>query len=400
MLPICNMFSGVMMVNEANGLVTPVIYNIIMGMSHLVPFTVGNNFAEGTYQSSIPYVVKALGNFAAQDSAKFIDAFDILENLAEDAPKLLNPHLKFIIEFCLDLSRNVKLEESVRVKAITFISWLIRLKKKILLKQKLIEPIIGILFELMSIAPEIEEEDEEYFGSNESSTPMTCATQAMDVLALHIPPKFLIPPLLALLEPALRGADPLAKKASYLAISVLAEGCSEAICAKYLRPLLDCIKNGITDSNPMIRNAALFALGQFSEHLQPQISQYAEEILPILFEFLQQLCNQIRSGGKEPSHIDRVFYALETYCENLEEELIPYLPILMERLFEALDPNNSVHLRELAITAVAATTNAAKTNMVPYFPRLIEGLRMYLVKTDDEDINTLQPHAIGKSPKY
>lgn len=45
---------------------------------------------------------------------------------------------------------------------------------------------------------------------------------------------------------------------------------------------------------PQVRNAALFALGQFSEHLQPDISKYAEEILPILFEYLHQLCLQIR----------------------------------------------------------------------------------------------------------
>ena len=263
-----------------------------------------------------------------------------------------------------------------------------------IIKQKLLEPIVHALFTLMATAPAFEDEDEEYFGSNEISTPITCAAQSMDMLALHIPPKQLIPVLMSLLEPALGGADPLQAKAAYLSIAVIAEGCSEYICSKYLKTLLDVIKKGITDQNPLIRNAALFALGQFSEHLQPEISKFAEEILPILFEFLQQLCLQIRTGQKEPPHIDRVFYALETYCENLEDELIPHLPILMERLFEALDPRNSVHLRELALTAIAATANAAKTNMLPYFSRLIEGLKMYLVKSDEEDIITLRPQAI------
>ncbi|XP_058830529.1 importin-4-like [Topomyia yanbarensis] len=392
---ICQLFSSALMATAASGnMSTPVVHNILLSMSNMVSFITGHPTAENTYQASIPYIVKALAGFAQQDTYKYIEAFEILETLADESSRILTPHLKLLIEFCLQIAQKNELEDSVRVKSITYIGWLVRSKKKMIIKQKLIEPIVVELFKLMRVAPEIEDEDEEYFGSNEVCTPSTCAAQTLDVLALHIPPKQLIPTLMALLEPAFRGNDALAKKASYLSIAVIAEGCSEHICSKYLKPLLDIIKAGITDPNPMIRNAALFALGQFSEYLQPEISQYAEEILPILFEFLQQLRLQIHSGGKEPKHIDRVFYALETFCENLEDQLTPHLPILMERLFEALDARNTVHLRELSLTAIAATANAAKTNMLPYFPRLIDQLKMYLVKTEDEDICTLRPQAI------
>uniref|UniRef100_A0A182N9A5 Importin N-terminal domain-containing protein n=1 Tax=Anopheles dirus TaxID=7168 RepID=A0A182N9A5_9DIPT len=392
---VCRLFSGALMASDASGnMATPVIYNILLGMSHLVPFIPGRQEVEQTYQDSIPYVLKALAAFGEKDSFQFIEAFEILENLADESSRTLSPHMKLLIDFCLQLAGNTQLEDSVRVKTITFVGWLVRLKKKMIIKQKLVEPIVNALFALMSVAPDVEDEDEEYFGSNEVSTPSTCATQSLDVLALHIPPKQLFPPLMALLEPALAGTDPLPKKAAYLSIAVIAEGCSEHICSKYLRVLVDVIKRGITDENVMIRNAALFALGQFSEHLQPEISQHADEILPILFEFLQQLCLQIRSGGKEPPHIDRVFYALETTCENLEDQVTPYLPMLMERLFESLDTRNSVHLRELSLTTIAATASAAKEHMLPYFARLIDSLKVYLVKSDDEDICTLRPQAI------
>lgn len=390
--------SEAMLASErANNMGNPVIFNLIMAMSHLVPFILGHNVAEHVYSTAVPYVVKSLQAFAAQNDAdKFIDAFDFLENLADHAPKLITNHIKPLIEFCLELSRNKDLDEAIRVKVITFIGWVVRLKKKLILKQKLVEPIISVLFELMASPSDDSGDDtEEYFGSNEVTTPMNCATQTLDVLALNIPPKNLIPPLLAILEPALQTSnDPLQKKAAYLSIAVIAEGCSSAICKKYLRPLLDVIKTGITDANPIIRNSALFALGQFSEHLQPEISQFSEEVLPILFDYLQLLSNQIRAGGKEPQHIDRVFYAVETFCENLEDALVPHLPILMERLFECMAPTNSVHLRELALSAISATSNAAKSNLLPYFPQLIEGLKMYLVKTEDESICTLRPAAI------
>lgn len=347
-----------LLVTEQTGnMATPVLYNILIGMGHLVPYIIGHTTAEHVYQNSVPYILKALHCFAQlEDPEKFINSFEILENLADDCPKLLTPHIKLLIEFSLELSRNKKLDEAVRVKAIAYIGWLVRLKKKIILKQKLVDPIILALFEIMcEPSEEADDDSDEYFGSNESSSPTTTATQTLDTLALNIPPKHLIPQLLQLLDPALKNNDPLEKKAAYLCIAVIAEGCSEAICSKYLRPLLDVIKTGITDVDPLIRNSALFALGQFSEYLQPEISQHSDEILPILFEYLQHLSNQIKTTQKEPKHIDRVFYALETFCENLEDALVPHLPMLMERLYDALAPSNSVHLRELALNAVSST---------------------------------------------
>lgn len=386
---------AMMSAEQTNNMANPVIFNLIMAMSHLVPFIVGNNAGEHIYSAAVPSVVKLLSAHV-NDDEKFIDSFDILENLADHAPKLLTNHIKLLIEFCIEVSRNQNIDDGNRVKAITFIGWLVRIKKKVILKQKLVEPIIATLFELMALPSDDSGDDtEEYFGSNEVTTPMNCATQTLDVLALNIPPKNLIPPLLQLLEPALHASnDPLKKKAAYLSIAVIAEGCSSTICKKYLRPLLDCIKTGITDPNAIIRNSSLFALGQFSEHLQPEISQFSEEILPILFDYLQLLSNQIRSGGKEPQHFGRVFYAVETFCENLEDAIVPHLPTLMERLSECMTPTNSVNLREQALSCLSATANAAKSNLLPYFPQLIEGLRMYLVKSEDEDICTLRPAAI------
>lgn len=330
---ICGMFTAALLANDASGnLANPVIYNILIAMSHLIPLTTGNSQVEETYQGSVPYVLKALSGFAISDAEKFIFAFEFLDILSESTPNVLNFHLETIMEFCLTNARNTNLDDAVRVKIITFIGWVVRLRKKGMIKSKLVEPVIQVLFELMATNSGDADEEEEYYSeSAESLSPMSCATQTMDTLALHIAAEKLIPPLLSLLEPALKGTDPLHKKAAYLCIAVISEGCSEAISTKYLRQLLDCVKVGITDSNSLVRNAALFALGQFSEHLQPEIAQYADEILPILFEFLQQVCVQIKMTGKEPKHIDRLFYAMETFCENLENALTPHLPLLMER---------------------------------------------------------------------
>ncbi|CAD7003293.1 unnamed protein product [Ceratitis capitata] len=393
---VCEMFTAALVATEATGnMATPVIFNILTGMTYLVPFTLGHNTAEQTLQKSIPLIVKSLQAFAVQPEVdQFVHAFDILESMADLNAKLLNNHIKMLLEFCLEAASNTQLDSAVRIKAVAYVGWLVRLKKKLIIKQKLIEPIIRVVFNLMATEPDDEDDDEEYFLAEDNSNPMTTATQTMDLLALSVPPEKLIPPLLQLLEPALQGQDPLPRRAAYLSMAVIAEGCSEAICNKYLETMLNIVKVGITDPIPLVRNAAFFALGQFSEHLQPDITKFAPQILPILFEFLHQLCNELRSGGTEPKHIDRMFYALETFCENLEDELVPHLPVLMEILFEALSPNNSVRVRELALSAISAAANATNENMLPYFQRLITILQSYLAPTENEDIISLRPQAI------
>lgn len=223
-------------------------------MCNLVPFILGHNNAEATYQKAIPHIVKALATFAVHDSQQFMKSFDVLENLCDYTPTLLNGSLKTLVDFCLEVANNEKLEDIVRVRAVSYIGWLVRLKKKSIIKQKLVEPIVNVVFKLMATAStEEEDEDDEDFDYFSGLSPNTTATQTMNDLALHIPPEKLIPQLLALLEPALQGNDPLYKKAAYLSMAVIAEGCSDAICHKYLRPLLDCVKTGIAEPNPIVR---------------------------------------------------------------------------------------------------------------------------------------------------
>ena len=48
---------------------------------------------------------------------------------------------------------------------------------------------------------------------------------------------------------------------------------------------MERVVKGFEDLHPGVRNGALFALGQFSEHLQPGIVKYANELVPLLLNF-------------------------------------------------------------------------------------------------------------------
>lgn len=93
----------------------------------------------------------------------------------------------------------------------------------------------------------------------------------------------------------------------------------------------------------------------------------------MLFECLGQVLKQMEVEKKDPPSLDRLFYALETFCENLEDGLMPYLPTLMERLIVALDPQCfSIQLKRVALSALGAAATAVKEGIMPYFDKIIQ----------------------------
>lgn len=150
---------------------------------------------------------------------------------------------------------------------------------KVIQKNKLVEPIIDVLIQLMAQKPDDDGNEEYFLGDPDQFTPITIATQTLDQIALHIPPEKVVPYLLTRVEPAIQGNDIYAQKAAYLSLAVLAEGCAERIRKKYLEPFLKCVCNAIQNPNPVVRNAAFFALGQFAEHLQVSLYSYLYTII-------------------------------------------------------------------------------------------------------------------------
>lgn len=116
----------------------------------------------------------------------------------------------------------------------------------------------------------------------------------------------------------------------------------------------------------------------------------------MLFECLSQVFAQMEVEKKDPPSLDRLFYALETFCENLDEGLMPYLPTLMERLFVALDPNGfSMQLKRVALSTLGSAASAVKEGMLPYFERIIKILNLYINSDPNSEVHQLQCYAIG-----
>ncbi|XP_054274502.1 importin-4-like [Macrosteles quadrilineatus] len=360
----------------------------VLCMTNFVPAIQGDQHMVNTYHALIPTVMAVVQGMAPKRSDHAIEVLCLIDELCDEAVVVLVPHLRLIIETCLQLAHNPSYDNDLQIKALNIVGMLVQSKKKQIVKLKLVEPILDVVFALMCIATE----DEEEYPDMESSTPTTVASQTLDLLALHLPPDKLLPTLMQkYIEPSVQHQNPSVRNAAYMAMALVSEGCSEYIRQKYIKMFIDQVLKGLQDPATSVQNAALFAVGQFSEFLQPDISVHATQLVPFLLEHLQAVSKK----GEEPSQkVEKMFYALDTFCENLDSGLLQFLPMLMTYLIPLLSPPHPVHLRELAICTVGSCASAAKEGMMPYFQSVMESLRIYLTELQPQETMCLQVQSV------
>uniref|UniRef100_A0A8C0JS78 Importin 4 n=1 Tax=Canis lupus dingo TaxID=286419 RepID=A0A8C0JS78_CANLU len=329
----------------------------------------------------VPKLIVAMQTLIPIDEA--CEAVEALDELLESEVPIITSHLSEVLTFCLEVARNVALGDAIRVRILCCLTFLVKVKSKALLKNRLLPPLLHTLFPIMAAEPALGQLDPEDQDSEEEEleiglvgeTPKHFAVQVVDMLALHLPPEKLCPLLMPMLEEALRSERPYQRKAGLLVLAVLSDGAGDHIRQRcfFLCPGLRIVCKGLEDPSQVVRNAALFALGQFSENLQPHISSYSGDVMPLLLAYLKSV------PPGHTNHLAKACYALENFVENLGPKVQPYLPELMECMLQPLRNPSSPRAKELAVSALGAIATAAQASLLPYFPTIMEHLREFLL---------------------
>ncbi|XP_050999084.1 importin-4 [Acomys russatus] len=339
----------------------------------------------------VPKLVMAVRTLIPLDEVKACEALEALDELLESELPIITPHLSEVLTFCLEVAKNVALGDAIRVRILCCLTFLVKVKSKALLKNRLLPPLLHALFPVMAAEPPMGQLDPEDQDSDDDEleiglmgeTPKHFAVQVVDMLALHLPPEKLCPHVMPMLEEALRSEAPYQRKAGFLVLAVLSDGAGDHIRQRLLSPLLQIVCKGLDDPSQVVRNAALFALGQFSENLQPHISSYSEEVMPLLLSYLKA----VPTGNTH--HLAKACYALENFVENLGPKVQPYIPELMECMLQPLRNPSKPRTKELAVSAIGAIATAAQDSLLPYFPTVMEHIREFLL-TGHEDLQLVQ----------
>uniref|UniRef100_A0A224X607 Putative karyopherin importin beta 3 n=1 Tax=Panstrongylus lignarius TaxID=156445 RepID=A0A224X607_9HEMI len=367
-------------INSLTDKSSPVAFFAILCLTFLAPIVKGNKELTKLYCEGVPNILEVIKSLSNRRPDRAVEVLDFLFEFAErDGMAVLLPKLKLVVNTCLDLVVNCKSEE-VKIKALSFIGTLARVRVKILLKDNLLNRVLDVLFTIMCSKPE-DDNLEEYFTSDpEDDTLVTCACETLDDIAMNINPITLLQPMMSLIKPPFdnQNSSPYQRKAAYLCLGIISQGCSSYVRSHLLEQFIQLIYAGMSDSETVARNAALFTVGQFAEHLQPEISSRSSDLLPLLISQLKQIQIKGSCGERFGNRVDRLFFAIERFAENLEKSLAPFAEELIECTIQLASPPYHKHIRQLALGAVATIVGAMKEDIMPYFDRILLVLRQYL----------------------
>ncbi|PPD80935.1 hypothetical protein GOBAR_DD22135 [Gossypium barbadense] len=295
-----------------------------------------------------------------------IIAFEIFDELIESPAPLLGDSVKSIVQFSLEVSSNQNLESNTRHQAIQIISWLAKYKANSLKKQKLVTSILQVMCPLLAESSNEDEDDD--------LAPDRAAAEVIDTMAMNLS-KHVFPLVFEFASVSSQNANPKFREASVTALGIVSEGCAELMKDK-LEPVLQIVLGALRDPEQMVRGAASFALGQFAEHLQPEIISHYASVLPCILAALEDVSDEVK---------EKSYYALAAFCEDMGMEILPFLDALMGKLLAALQ-NSSRNLQETCMSAIGSVAAAAKQAFIPYAERVLEMMKVFMVLTNDEDL--------------
>merc|ERR1712166_293464 len=139
------------------------------------------------------------------------------------------------------------------------------------------------------------------------------------------------------------------------------------------------------DPDSQVRECACFCLGQISEHCQPDVLAYSEQILPIVFNLLDDKTVAVQATS---------CYVLEMFCERLEPDAIrPLLDSIVKKLAAMLEGSTKRSVQEMAVAALAATAVAAEEEFTPYVGG-VAALMTKCMALTDENMFSLRGRAL------
>ncbi|CCI47572.1 unnamed protein product [Albugo candida] len=327
------------------------------------------------FQSLVPLMIsvfeQCLVNGAEQEAAEFLDVFS---EVASNPYPILDQSFPTFIEILLQILAHDRFDGTIHSSASFVMSEFISRKPKTIGKMNLVPKIMTTILDVIASDDEVScgripellqldagskvdnqaEEDQESLGY--------LAQQMLDTLALNVPAKYLNPVIFGLYQEYITSPDARKRKAATLALAILSEGCSEIMC-KNLDNLINSVYQMAQDNDLHVREAACFALGQFAEFLQPDISKYYDRIVPICITLLNDTTKTICALA---------LYVLDEITQIMDsEQMAPYLDSLMTKLVN-VSRSSSPGIQKMALDAIGSVALGAKENFLVYFPAIME----------------------------
>ena len=248
-------------------------------------------------------------------------------------------------------------------------------------RTKLMQGNLEMMNWVIRVALQVAVEPEEDKYASKEDTPTDIAMRLLDTISNELPSKVIFQPLMAAIGEYRSHADGHHRKAAILAMGVISEGCAEPM-KKKLGEIVPNIISAFDDPEEEVKSAAGLTTGYCAQYLLPQITDYHAQILPALLHALDQYTGRVKQ---------KALYAIDTFCENCETEVLEYLDLLVPKLAQTSSEGDDSETKAMAVSALTSIVCAADNSMLPYFAQLAQFLYNIIVNEPDQ---TLKGHAL------
>ncbi|XP_022173439.1 importin-4-like [Myzus persicae] len=377
----------IIMLTGTEDCTSTVVYNTISSMNNILELAIQVPQIAQAYSEAVPRVLEAILALSTTNPEHACDCYEFLGSMCEFSIQALIPHLKPIVQVSAQLAGNKNIDETLRCNGINLISTIIRSKKKVLVKLNLLNPVIELMFNILSE----ETDDDTWFLEEYALSPMSAAGDCMAAIADELSASTFMPIMIKLIDAAYTTQDPNALKASYTTMAFVSDGCSEYLKKSYLKQFVTAIKMGLNSSNETVKSAAMYALGEVSQYVQPQVSTYAAEILPELMKMFKEKLIIEYTKPECSSEVRMIFFALDKFIDSMESGVDEYLPEMTSIVMDIIKNEECcIELKDKAITIMCSIVKSGGDATAPYFIPVMEILEAYLKPGIDEKLETLQ----------
>eukprot|EP00760_Papus_ankaliazontas_P033707 PhM_4_TR6669/c0_g1_i1/m.28627/K20221/IPO4, RANBP4; importin-4 len=277
----------------------------------------------------------------------------------------------------ISLIQEARVHNNVRHQAMLCLTTLLENKPKFVQNSEFIGDIVRACAQLFCedesvCAPQVYD-TEDFDDDVDSTTPSDIAAFLMDSVCTNIHPRVVMETLLSNATRLFNSASPLEKKGALLFTAVPCREYAEA-----LRPHTELLMRTATECGQMggcLREAALVALAFHVQYLQPEAIKFHGQIIPLLLGTLKE--------DATPNIRHKVCLTLDTYTDNLGEEVHPYVPDIVNAMLYVLhSPQSTVMTQHAAISCLSSVLETRMAN--DFVPQILPVLEKALDFTDAE----------------
>ncbi|CAL1597860.1 unnamed protein product [Knipowitschia caucasica] len=349
----------------------------------------GNSALLKQFSDLLPGVLQSVNDSCYQGDDSVLKS---LVEIADTAPKYLQPNLEATLQLCLKLCADTNLSNMQRqlsLEVIVALSAMLR-KHQALVAQS-VPQMLTMMVDLeededWAQADELEDDD---FDSN-----AVAGESALDRIACGLGGKIILPIIKQHIMQMLQNQDWKYRHAGLMALSAIGEGCHQEM-ETILNEIVCVVLRFCADPHPRVRYAACKAIGQMATDFAPTFQKkFHDKVIVALLETMKDQGNPRVQALAAAALISITRYCPKSLLFPYLDSLVQHLCAIMQAKLQELIQKGTKLVLEHVVTSIASVANTAEEKFVPYYDLFMPSLKNIVENAVQKELRLLRGKTI------